>query len=100
MRTFSFNKPVTAVVALVALFVAGDFLLGSRPLRADDPKPAGGKSGNELWAENCGSCHYSRSPATYTPAQWEVADQHMRLIANLTEEDTKKITEFLKASSQ
>jgi hypothetical protein len=56
-----------------------------------------GKSGAQLWAENCIRCHNIRSPGSLSPAQWEVAMMHMRVRANLTPEEHKKILEFLKA---
>jgi mono/diheme cytochrome c family protein len=67
---------------------------------AANPSPeAGGKSGAQLWAENCVRCHNIRSPSSYSPAQWEVVMMHMRVRANLTPEEHKKILEFLKAGT-
>ncbi len=57
------------------------------------------KSGAQLWADNCVRCHNIRSPASLSPAQWEVALMHMRVRANLTPEEHKKILEFLKAGT-
>ena len=57
------------------------------------------KSGAELWAENCNRCHNIRSPSNYSPAQWEVVMMHMRVRANLTPEEHKKILEFLKSGT-
>jgi hypothetical protein len=58
-----------------------------------------GKSGAQLWAENCIRCHNIRSPGSLSSAQWEVAMMHMRVRANLTPEEHKKILEFLKSGS-
>jgi cytochrome c5 len=58
---------------------------------------ATGKGGAQLWAENCQRCHNMRSPSSYNDAQWEVAMLHMRVRANLTPEEHKKILEFLKS---
>lgn len=67
---------------------------------AAGPAPSGpGKGGAQLWAENCVRCHNIRSPSNYSPAQWEVVMMHMRLRANLTPEEHKKIVEFLKSGS-
>ena len=60
---------------------------------------ATGKGGAELWAENCIRCHNIRSPSNYSPAQWEVVMMHMRVRANLTPGEHKKILEFLKSGS-
>ena len=99
MRTLNFHKPLTTLITLVALLVAGDLLLAPRAIRADGPPPDEGKSGSQLWAETCGSCHNFRSPGSYTPAQWEIVTLHMRVTANLTDNDIKKIEAFLKAGS-
>ena len=56
------------------------------------------KSGAQLWADNCVRCHNIRSPGSLSPVQWEVAMMHMRVRANLTPEEHKKILEFLKGS--
>jgi hypothetical protein len=58
-----------------------------------------GKSGAQLWAENCIRCHNIRSPSNYSPAQWEVVMMHMRVRAKLTPEEHKKILAFLKSGS-
>lgn len=55
------------------------------------------KGGAQLWAENCQRCHNMRSPSSYNDAQWEDVMMHMRVRANLTPEEQKKIQEFLKS---
>ena len=57
------------------------------------------KSGAQLWTDNCRRCHNLRGPATFSPAQWEVVVHHMRLRANLTGEEARKVTAFLKSAS-
>jgi cytochrome c5 len=64
------------------------------------PKAISEKGGAELWGQTCGHCHNIRSPSSYGPAQWEVIVYDMRVRANLTGEEQRKITEFLKAASQ
>jgi hypothetical protein len=54
------------------------------------------KSGTQLWSENCQRCHNAPSGSFFSNAQWEIINAHMRQRANLTEEEYKKITEFLK----
>ncbi len=66
---------------------------------ANPAAESGGKSGAELWAENCIRCHNIRSPSSYSPTQWEVIMMHMRVRANLTPDEHKKILEFLKSGS-
>jgi hypothetical protein len=62
------------------------------------PKTASGKGGAELWAVNCAHCHNIRSPNFYSDAQWDVAMMHMRVRANLTAEESRKILAFLKSA--
>lgn len=58
------------------------------------------KGGAELWSETCSRCHNLRSPSSYGPNQWEVAVYDMRVRANLTGDEQRKILAFLKAASQ
>ncbi len=57
------------------------------------------KGGSQLWAENCVRCHNVRTPSSYSDAEWEVAMHHMRIRANLTAGEHKKILEFLKSAN-
>jgi len=57
------------------------------------------RGGAELWARNCRRCHNLRAPTSYNADQWEVVVNHMRVRANLTAKDAKKIEEFLKAAN-
>lgn len=63
------------------------------------PVASSGKGGAQLWAENCVRCHNIRSPSTYSDAEWDVAMHHMRIRANLTAEESKKILAFLKSAN-
>lgn len=88
--------------AAILVFCAGStwLLIGCSTTPATESvAAASGKSGAELWADNCVRCHNIRSPGSYSPAQWEVVMMHMRVRANLTPEEHKKILEFLKAGS-
>jgi cytochrome c5 len=99
---------VSGGAAAAALFAAGcqmgaspDARAGTAPASAAAaPAASNEKSGAELWASTCGHCHNIRSPSSYGPAQWEVVVYDMRVRANLTGEEQRKITEFLKAASQ
>ena len=57
------------------------------------------KGGAQLWTENCVRCHNIRSPSTYSDAEWEVSMHHMRIRANLTAEEHRKILQFLKSAN-
>ena len=65
-------------------------------LTASPAEPAETKGRAELWTDNCARCHNLRSPDSYSDDQWEVIMHHMRLKANLTEEECRLILEFLK----
>ncbi len=87
----------TIIISCVAL----TWLIGCATNTQSGEVAAGstGKSGAQLWAENCVRCHNIRSPSSLSPAQWEVAMMHMRVRANLTPEEHKKILAFLKSGS-
>ena len=56
-------------------------------------------SGAQLWANNCSRCHNSRSPSSYSDGEWEIVAMHMRIQANLTGEEHRKILEFIQLSN-
>jgi hypothetical protein len=56
-------------------------------------------SGAQLWADNCSRCHNIRPLQSYSDAQWEAVVMHMRLRADLTGPEQRKITAFLQASN-
>jgi len=57
------------------------------------------KSGAQLWGETCNRCHLAPSPSDYNDTDWETISLHMRVRANLTEKESKKIEEFLKSAN-
>ena len=61
-------------------------------------KTAQPQQGAQLWAQNCGFCHNSRSLDSLSNAQWDVVGTHMRLRANLTAADSRQIIAFLKSA--
>ena len=86
-------------VIIIVSCIALTWLIGCVANKQSAEVSAGttGKSGAQLWAENCARCHNIRSPGSLSPVQWEVAMMHMRVRANLTPEEHKKILEFLKS---
>ena len=60
---------------------------------------ASAKSGAQLWGENCLRCHNAPSPETFSDTEWDVAVMHMRVRANLTENEAVKIGEFMKTAN-
>jgi cytochrome c1 len=57
------------------------------------------KTGMQLWGENCIRCHNAPSSADYSNAQWETIGMHMKLRADLTDDEITKVVEFLKSSN-
>jgi len=52
-------------------------------------------SGAKLWANNCSRCHNMRSLDEFRPDQWRVIMAHMRVRAQLTGSEARKILMFL-----
>jgi len=57
------------------------------------------KTGAQLWGENCFRCHNTPAPETFSDAEWDVALMHMRVRANLTEDEAEKIAQFMKSAN-
>ncbi|MHC4135496.1 MAG: hypothetical protein ACYTDU_15465 [Planctomycetota bacterium] len=64
------------------------------------PEPAGAEAGGaRLWEENCARCHNYRRPSSRSDSEWAIIMHHMRVRANLTAEEHRKITRFLQAAN-
>ncbi len=61
---------------------------------AESQKVAG-KTGVQLWAENCQRCHNTPSPNTFSHDQWVTIGMHMQTRAQLTDKERDKIVAFL-----
>ena len=59
----------------------------------------GEKLGVQLWSENCNRCHNAPSPTNFSDAQWKTIGSHMKVRANLTDEEVNKIVEFLQSAN-
>lgn len=57
------------------------------------------RSGAQLWGETCSRCHLAPSPSSYNDTDWSTIELHMRIRANITEADSKKIFEFLRSAN-
>lgn len=64
------------------------------------PEAIQAKSGAQLWGENCIRCHNSPTPTTFSDDQWDVAAEHMRQKAILTNVEITKIRDFLKTANK
>jgi len=58
------------------------------------------KTGTQLWGENCGRCHNAPGPGEFSAANWDIISRHMRVRAQITGTEEKKIIEYLKGTVQ
>lgn len=89
----------TAGLFLVLLLAAA----GCRgPAKDESAGPAGPVSaggGALLWEQNCGRCHYYRSPKQRSDGEWAIIVHHMRVRGNLTAVEHRKILLFLQSAN-
>jgi cytochrome c553 len=85
------------ILILVSVFVIGTFsvFLSSCATTASIAE----KSGTQLWSENCVRCHNTTPSTAFSNTNWEIASMHMKIRANLTAEESKKVLEFLKSAN-
>ena len=62
-----------------------------------ESKKVAGKSGAQLWAENCQRCHNTPSPVSFTNEQWATIGMHMQSRALLTPNEKDKVVAFLQS---
>jgi mono/diheme cytochrome c family protein len=67
--------------------------------KVKDTSVANNRSGAQLWGENCIRCHNIPSPSSYNDTDWETIGLHMKVRANLTNEQADKIFEFIKSAN-
>jgi cytochrome c1 len=56
------------------------------------------KTGTQLWGENCGRCHNAPGPGELNAVNWDIVGKHMKVRANITDIEEKKIIEYLKST--
>ena len=56
------------------------------------------KTGTQLWGENCGRCHNAPGPGEFSNTNWDIVGTHMRIRANITADEEKKIIDYLKST--
>lgn len=83
-------------ISVITIFVLSANLLinGCAPTKAISEK-----SGAQLWGENCNRCHNAPSMDQYTAEHWDIIGSHMKIRANVTDNEIKKIIEFLQGKS-
>ncbi len=84
-------KRNTIIIILSLLTVGGVIIQSCISTKVTD------KSGSQLWGENCMRCHNSPPSSAFTNTQWEIINTHMRQRAMLTNDEYKKILDFLQA---
>lgn len=77
---------------------SGDTTISTSKVQEESPMITE-KSGGQLWSQQCVRCHNTPPPQAYSDEQWDVIGQHMRVRANITEEEMKAIMDFIKASN-
>lgn len=82
-------KRNTIIISVAVLLTIGISIVSCVSTKVTD------KSGTQLWSENCQRCHNTPPSSAFTNTQWEVINTHMRQRAMLTEDEYKKITEFM-----
>ena len=82
-------KRNTIIISVAVLLTIGISIVSCVSTKITD------KSGTQLWSENCQRCHNTPPSSAFTNTQWEVINTHMRQRAMLTEDEYKKITEFM-----
>jgi hypothetical protein len=108
----SHRKIYNCIIAVSLVFAAGWILLGCNSsktthgektadsmAKVQSPAPESEKGSAQLWSENCGRCHNLKTPSSYSDAEWQVAMHHMRVRADLTGEEHRRILAFLEASN-
>ena len=84
-------KKIKIVIIITFALISASAFIGCMTSRITE------KSGTTLWSENCSRCHNSPPSTAFSNEKWETIGMHMQLRANLTDEETKKIIEYLKS---
>jgi mono/diheme cytochrome c family protein len=88
---------VATLTALATFFLLN--LAGANRAAGADSHKGELKTGAQLWAENCMTCHEDRPRTSFSPAQSDAALRHMREEADLSPEEQEGILGFLKSGN-
>ncbi len=88
-----------AMGRLLLLAVVSIPLLVANEATAQEVDPMLVAEGAAMYGATCGRCHYARSPLERTDRQWVVIMTHMRVRANLTGQQARKVLAFLMATN-
>jgi len=88
------KKILIIITVLGVVTIATNMFSGCKATQAISTK-----SGAAIWGENCLRCHNSPSPTDFSDAQWEIIGTHMKLRANLTDDEVKSVVAFLQSAN-
>jgi cytochrome c1 len=88
-------KNITGILILLVALTGATMIINGCAATAEIQA----KTGAQLWGENCIRCHNSPPSGDYSGSQWETIGNHMKLRANLTDDETVKIVAFLKGAN-
>jgi len=99
MKTYKTLKITVLIIGLFVIAIACSSTEKSTYTKMDSNNIVYTKSGAQLWGENCIRCHSIPSPSSYNDTDWETIGLHMKVRANLTSVESKKIFGFLKSAN-
>lgn len=86
-------KKTIVTLSFITILIVGMGIINS----CAPTKAIASKSGVTLWGENCQRCHNSPPSSDYSSVQWETIGLHMKVRANLGDDEIKKIVEYLQS---
>ena len=87
------------IFGFVIIVLGAIFTLVVASCSAEHSAAYNNRVGAQIWGETCIRCHNTPSPASYNDTDWETIGLHMKVRANLTEEQAKKVFEFIKSAN-
>jgi mono/diheme cytochrome c family protein len=87
------------IFGIAAIIIGALALITITSCSAEQSAAYKNRSGAQLWGENCVRCHNTPSPASYNDTDWDTIGLHMKVRANLTEDQANKIFEFIKSAN-
>ena len=85
-------KKIIAAVLMIAVIATITFLISSCAATKDTQT-----SGSDLWSNYCGRCHNAPPSSMYTSEQWTVLGTHMKMRAQIRDDEMQKIVAFLQS---
>jgi hypothetical protein len=84
-----------ALIASLACLIAP---LAAESQAAPPPEPdaMAAALGAKVFAENCGRCHNAPDPATHSRREWVAISLHMRVFADLSQDEQRRVLMFLR----